>query len=85
MSFYNLVYKPLDPAPWEREPERDPLSDKMKEMQKFFGLKVTGKLNKETLGVMKKPRCGVPDVGAYATFGGKFKWQTNELTYRCVW
>ncbi|XP_016431844.1 collagenase 3-like [Sinocyclocheilus rhinocerous] len=53
-------------------------------MQKFFGLKVTGKLNKETMGVMKKPRCGVPDVAAYSTFGDEPKWQTNELTYRIV-
>ncbi len=63
----------------------DPLSDKLKEMQKFFGLKVTGKLDKKTLEVMKKPRCGVPDVAAYSTFEGeKPKWQTNKLTYRCV-
>ncbi|XP_016125108.1 collagenase 3-like [Sinocyclocheilus grahami] len=53
-------------------------------MQKFFGLRVTGKLNKETVAVMKKPRCGVPDVAAYSTFGDKPKWQTNELTYRIV-
>ncbi|XP_058645626.1 collagenase 3-like [Onychostoma macrolepis] len=53
-------------------------------MQKFFGLKVTGKLDKETLEVMKKPRCGIPDVPAYSTFDGKPKWQTNKLTYRIV-
>ncbi len=61
----------------------DPLSDKLKEMQKFFGLKVTGKLDKKTLEVMKKPRCGVPDVAAYSTFKAETpKWQTNKLTYR---
>ncbi len=75
-STYTAAFRP--------EENNDQLSKKMKEMQKFFGLKVTGKLNKETLGVMKKPRCGVPDVGAYSTFGGEPKWQTNELTYRCV-
>ncbi|XP_048036892.1 collagenase 3-like [Megalobrama amblycephala] len=51
-------------------------------MQKFFGLNVTGTLDIETLEVMKKPRCGVPDVAAYSTFGGRPKWQTNKLTYR---
>uniref|UniRef100_A0A673L6Z4 interstitial collagenase n=1 Tax=Sinocyclocheilus rhinocerous TaxID=307959 RepID=A0A673L6Z4_9TELE len=80
MSFYNLVYKPPDST--ARQP--DPLPDTLKEMQKFFRLKVTGKLDKKTLEVMKKPRCGVPDVAAYSTFGGKPKWQKNKLTYRCV-
>uniref|UniRef100_A0A671KNZ7 Collagenase 3-like n=1 Tax=Sinocyclocheilus anshuiensis TaxID=1608454 RepID=A0A671KNZ7_9TELE len=60
------------------------LTEKMKEMQKFFGFKVTGKLDKETMEMMKKPRCGVPDVAAYSTFEGKPKWQTNKLTYRIV-
>ncbi|XP_048036888.1 collagenase 3-like [Megalobrama amblycephala] len=53
-------------------------------MQKFFGLNVTGTLDKKTLEVMKKPRCGVPDVAAYSTFGDRPKWQTNKLTYRIV-
>ncbi|XP_026074864.1 collagenase 3-like [Carassius auratus] len=53
-------------------------------MQKFFRLKVTGKLDKETLEVMKKPRCGVPDVAAYSTFAGKPKWQSKQVTYRIV-
>ncbi len=61
----------------------DPMSDKLKEMQKFFGLKVTGKLDKKTLEVMKKPRCGVPDVAAHSRFEAENpKWQTNKLTYR---
>ncbi|XP_051972492.1 collagenase 3-like [Xyrauchen texanus] len=59
-----------------------PMSQRVREMQKFFGLKVTGKLNKETLEVMKKPRCGVPDVAAYSTFEGDYKWKKNDLTYR---
>ncbi|KAF7700948.1 collagenase 3-like [Silurus meridionalis] len=58
------------------------MSLKIAEMQKFFGLTVTGSLDSNTLEVMKKPRCGVVDVGAYSTFGADLKWQTNQLTYR---
>ncbi|XP_063045289.1 collagenase 3-like [Engraulis encrasicolus] len=54
---------------------------KLKEMQQFFGLRVTGALDSETLEAMKKPRCGVPDMAAYTTFGAH-KWQNNDLTYR---
>ncbi|XP_005998657.1 collagenase 3-like [Latimeria chalumnae] len=53
-------------------------------MQSFLGLKVTGTLNDETLEMMKKPRCGVPDVGEYNLFPRKLKWETNKLTYRIL-
>ncbi|XP_033859122.1 collagenase 3-like [Acipenser ruthenus] len=56
--------------------------DKVKEMQKFFGLKVSGVLDSDTLEVMKKPRCGVPDVEQYTIYPGGLKWPTNSLTYR---
>ncbi|XP_039600457.1 collagenase 3-like [Polypterus senegalus] len=58
------------------------LTDKLREMQKFFGLQVTGMLDSNTLEVMKKSRCGVPDVAHYSTFPGGQKWQTQSLTYR---
>ncbi|KAL0182974.1 hypothetical protein M9458_022349, partial [Cirrhinus mrigala] len=58
------------------------MSLRLKEMQQFFGLKVTGKLDDKTLEVMKKPRCGVPDVAAYSTFQGDYKWKKHDLTYR---
>ncbi|XP_066506771.1 collagenase 3-like [Hoplias malabaricus] len=60
------------------------LSLKIAEMQKFFGLTVTGNVDQETLQVMLKPRCGVPDVAGYSTFGEGLKWQKNQLTYRIV-
>uniref|UniRef100_A0A9J8AH98 Peptidase metallopeptidase domain-containing protein n=1 Tax=Cyprinus carpio carpio TaxID=630221 RepID=A0A9J8AH98_CYPCA len=82
-NFYNLKDL-MSTSDFHPEEEINPLSDKLKEMQKFFRLKVTGTLNRETLEVMKKPRCGVPDVVAYSTFGGRPKWQTNKLTYRIV-
>lgn len=55
---------------------------KIQEMQKFLGLEVTGKLDSNTLEVMHKPRCGVPDVGYFSTFPGLPKWRKNDLTYR---
>ncbi|KAI5624506.1 matrix metalloproteinase 13a precursor, partial [Silurus asotus] len=54
------------------------------EMQQFFGLKVTGTLNAETMEMMKKPRCGVPDVAAYKARPQGYKWSTNSLTYRIL-
>uniref|UniRef100_A0AAR2JWA4 Peptidase metallopeptidase domain-containing protein n=1 Tax=Pygocentrus nattereri TaxID=42514 RepID=A0AAR2JWA4_PYGNA len=58
------------------------MSEKLSEMQEFFGLKVTGTLDAETLEVMKKPRCGVPDVAGYNDATGSYKWTKKQLTYR---
>ena len=58
------------------------MSEKLSEMQEFFKLNVTGTLDAKTLEVMKKPRCGVPDMAAYAVVPGNYKWKTNQLTYR---
>ncbi|XP_028276685.1 collagenase 3-like [Parambassis ranga] len=61
-----------------------PVTRKLMEMQKFFGLQITGNLDVDTLAMMKKPRCGVPDtpVGDYSTFGNNLKWDKNSLTFR---
>ncbi|XP_032432682.1 collagenase 3-like [Xiphophorus hellerii] len=60
------------------------VSKKLMEMQKFFGLQITGNLDADTLAMMKKPRCGVPDVevSRFSTFGNNLKWNKNDLTYR---
>ncbi|MEQ2286976.1 hypothetical protein AMECASPLE_007865 [Ameca splendens] len=55
------------------------LCDKVKEMQRFFGLPPDGELNKETLAVMKKPRCGLSDVESY---GSTFRWTKRTVSYR---
>ncbi|XP_074837825.1 matrilysin isoform X2 [Carettochelys insculpta] len=60
------------------------LEEKIKEMQKFFHLTITGKLNSETEEMMNRPRCGVPDMLDYSTFPGSPRWRKNLLTYRIV-
>ena len=60
----------------------------VRKFQHFMNLPVTGQVDRATLNMMRKPRCGVPDVedGAfesrkrrYSTFGSK--WSKTHLTY----
>ncbi|KAM8853366.1 uncharacterized protein mmp20b [Synchiropus picturatus] len=52
------------------------------EMQSFFGLQQTGGLNKETLDVMRQPRCGVPDVENFSFYPHRPKWKNSTITYK---
>uniref|UniRef100_A0A8C8Z5V6 Peptidase metallopeptidase domain-containing protein n=1 Tax=Prolemur simus TaxID=1328070 RepID=A0A8C8Z5V6_PROSS len=67
---------------FRRQRNSGPVVEKLKQMQKFFGLEVTGKPDAETLKVMKKPRCGVPDVGFIELTHGSYRWRRPNLTYR---
>ncbi|XP_065586412.1 matrilysin [Cyrtonyx montezumae] len=60
------------------------LEERIKEMQKFFHLTVTGKLNAETKNIMEQPRCGIPDIANYQTFSGSPRWKKKYLTYKIV-
>ncbi|NXX75658.1 MMP7 protein, partial [Urocolius indicus] len=60
------------------------LEERIKEMQRFFHLTVTGKLNAETQALIKQPRCGVPDIAKYSTFPGSPRWKKTHLTYRIL-
>ncbi|KFW80033.1 Interstitial collagenase, partial [Manacus vitellinus] len=60
------------------------MADKIREMQSFFGLEVTGELNRKTLDMMKQPRCGIPDVRSYSTFPYSPKWKKEDVTYRIL-
>uniref|UniRef100_A0A3Q4GU76 72 kDa type IV collagenase n=1 Tax=Neolamprologus brichardi TaxID=32507 RepID=A0A3Q4GU76_NEOBR len=60
------------------------LKDTLKKMQKFFSLQETGEIDAKTVEIMKKPRCGVPDVANYNFFHRKPKWQNKDVTYRIL-
>ncbi|XP_074527744.1 matrix metalloproteinase-18 [Halichoeres trimaculatus] len=55
------------------------LCDKVRQMQRFFGLPPSGDLTNETLAVMKRPRCGLSDV---ERFEETIRWKRNTLSYR---
>ncbi|XP_029302243.1 LOW QUALITY PROTEIN: collagenase 3-like [Cottoperca gobio] len=67
-----------------RQRSSGPFETKMEEMQRFFKLKVTGKLDDNTLELMKQARCGVPDIGEYNHFPRHPKWPNNNITFRIV-
>ncbi|KFV64509.1 Interstitial collagenase [Dryobates pubescens] len=60
------------------------MADKIRQMQSFFGLEVTGELNPKTLEMMKQPRCGIPDVRSYSTFPLSPRWNKEDVTYRIL-
>ncbi|KFV00324.1 Interstitial collagenase [Tauraco erythrolophus] len=60
------------------------MADKIRQMQSFFGLEVTGELNRKTLDMMKQPRCGIPDVRSYSTFPQSPRWKKEDVTYRIL-
>ncbi|XP_059959069.1 neutrophil collagenase [Mesoplodon densirostris] len=68
----------------ERKKSTSVIVEKLKEMQRFFGLNITGKPNEETLEMMGKPRCGVPDTGDFMITPGNPKWKQTNLTYRII-
>ncbi|KAJ8414645.1 hypothetical protein AAFF_G00038470 [Aldrovandia affinis] len=53
---------------------------KLREMQAFFGLNVTGDLDSSTLSLMDMPRCADPDIGQQH----HLKWKKTLLTFRIV-
>ncbi|XP_072194999.1 stromelysin-1-like [Excalfactoria chinensis] len=60
------------------------MAKKIKEMQEFFGLEVTGRPDSSILDLVQKHRCGFPDVAGFSTFAGEPKWAKQVLTYRIL-
>ncbi|XP_016062204.1 PREDICTED: neutrophil collagenase isoform X1 [Miniopterus natalensis] len=80
-NFYQL---PKDLFQSKRKNSTSMVVEKLKEMQRFFGLAVTGKPNEETLEMMQRPRCGVPDISDFSLTPGYPRWQHKNLTYRII-
>ncbi|CAK7317881.1 Neutrophil collagenase [Vulpes lagopus] len=80
-KFYQL---PRNRFRSERKNSTSVIMEKLREMQRFFGLNETGKPNQETLEMMQKPRCGVPDSGDFMLTPGNPKWKQTNLTYRII-
>ncbi|NXD10835.1 MMP7 protein, partial [Nothocercus nigrocapillus] len=70
--------------PLLRKTDSQSLEDRIKTMQSFFHLTVTGTLNAETKRIINQPRCGVPDIANYNFFPGNPRWKSKFLTYRIV-
>ncbi|XP_077915205.1 matrilysin isoform X1 [Halichoerus grypus] len=64
--------------------EADSFEARLKLMQRFFRLPVTGVLNSRVIEIMQKPRCGVPDIAEYSLFPTQPKWISRVVTYRVV-
>ena len=61
MQKYGYI-TPLDPRAGQLREEGD-LVQGIEVFQRFSGLKMTGKINNDTLKAMKTPRCGMADFG----------------------
>ena len=57
----------------------------IRRFQRFAGLEETGQLDSETIRLMKKPRCGMPDDAAGSDRMRRYKtgskWRKTSLTY----
>lgn len=80
--FYNLKPRSSSGGAGRRVRSSSAMEEKIREMQNFFGLTETGHLDKETLEIMREPRCGVPDVENFSFYPRKPKWKNHNITYK---
>lgn len=83
LSFQQDYLKRFYPPDSESR-EADSFEARLKLMQRFFRLPVTGVLNSRVIEIMQKPRCGVPDIAEYSLFPTRPKWISRVVTYRFV-
>lgn len=79
--FYNLNPRGRGRVSGRRIRSTSATEEKIREMQTFFGLSETGRLDPQTLDVMREPRCGVPDVENFSFYPRKPKWENHTITY----
>uniref|UniRef100_A0A8B9HE77 Matrix metallopeptidase 17a n=1 Tax=Astyanax mexicanus TaxID=7994 RepID=A0A8B9HE77_ASTMX len=80
---------PADPVTGQLQ-TKEALTKAIKAMQRFGGLEETGVLDQATLGLMKTPRCSLPDVSAPEIAAGRRrralapqnKWNKRHLSWR---
>ncbi|XP_049595262.1 matrix metalloproteinase-17 [Syngnathus scovelli] len=80
---------PADPVTGQLQ-TKEALTKAIKAMQKFGGLKETGVFDQATLGLMKTPRCSLPDVSESEVSVGRRKrslsppnkWKKRHLSWR---
>uniref|UniRef100_A0A3Q2YM70 Matrix metallopeptidase 17 n=1 Tax=Hippocampus comes TaxID=109280 RepID=A0A3Q2YM70_HIPCM len=80
---------PPDPVTGQLQ-TKEALTKAIKAMQKFGGLKETGVFDQATLGLMKTPRCSLPDVAETEVTVGRRKrspsppnkWKKRHLSWR---
>ncbi|KAM4698724.1 LOW QUALITY PROTEIN: matrix metalloproteinase-25 [Rhinophrynus dorsalis] len=85
-------YGYLPPDPYSAQQQTlEGLREAVRTMQRFAGLRVTGDLDDETVSMMQKPRCSLPDViqrpNMYSHRRRRFAlsgtvWDKLELTWR---
>ncbi|XP_030189089.1 matrilysin isoform X2 [Lynx canadensis] len=64
--------------------DADGFGARLKEMQKFFRLPVTGMLDSRVIVVMQQPRCGLPDTREDLPSRNRPKWISKVVTYRII-
>lgn len=81
---------PPDPVTGQLQ-TKEALTKAIKAMQRFGGLEETGVLDQATLGLMKTPRCSLPDLSSSESTAGRRrrraltpqnKWNKRHLSWR---
>lgn len=80
-KFYNLSPKSRSRAHTRKPRSTSDMNHTIRQMQHFFGLTESGRLDHQTLHKMKEARCGVPDVDNFNFYPNKPKWKNNTITY----
>jgi predicted Zn-dependent protease len=81
---FKIDFKKAAPEPLQEDVFDDNTKQAVKKFQQFNKLPITGNLDNETLNLIKKPRCDVPDIveGNQIDYNIVGRWNITTLTYR---